>query len=178
MTDTNKETLSALIDNEESEIELHRLSREFNKDDSLRRSWAAYQQIRAVARGDSLNRSLAPADHEALQQRISEAIAQEESYGLTPTASVTVVSKKRVLTTGLAIAASLVVAAAIWLAPPATEQFASDTEQHENHQELVELDEEKQRHLKKYLVQHQQMLQLNQRARLVSYDQYDGSQSR
>ena len=51
--DTKRESLSAFIDGEASEIELHRLVREFRSDESLTSSWATYQHVGSTLRPDS-----------------------------------------------------------------------------------------------------------------------------
>ncbi|MBD3649561.1 MAG: hypothetical protein HUJ31_19375 [Pseudomonadales bacterium] len=74
MTDKLKESLSALLDGEASEIELHQLLRQFDKDESLKGSWMLYQQIRGVVRGDAV---LSGEQHMTLHERISHAISTE-----------------------------------------------------------------------------------------------------
>ena len=82
--DKRKEILSALIDDEASEIEVHRLVRELGddpeSDDALRRDWALYQHLRWVARSGEAPAILSPEQHEALHQRISESIAAEDTH--------------------------------------------------------------------------------------------------
>ena len=89
MTDTNKESLSALIDGEASEIEVHKLLRHVKsiegeagsispETEDLHRSWARYQEIRSVigpagSKADGHSRMVA-SQHLALRLRISEAI--------------------------------------------------------------------------------------------------------
>ena len=138
MTDTNKESLSALIDGEASEIEVHKLLRHVKsiegeagsispETEDLHRSWARYQEIRSVigpagSRADGHSR-MAASQHLALRLRISEAIEAEETHklegvsslvGLTPR---TAMVKYRAPAAGLAIAASLVVAIFVGLSP-------------------------------------------------------------
>ena len=138
MTDTNKESLSALIDGETSEIEVHKLLRHVKsiegeagsispETEDLHRSWARYQEIRSVigpagSRADGHSR-MAASQHLALRLRISEAIEAEETHklegvsslvGLTPR---TAMVKYRAPAAGLAIAASLVVAIFVGLSP-------------------------------------------------------------
>ena len=50
MKEVGKESLSALIDGEANEIEIHRFVREFGRDESITQSWSIYQQIRMTAR--------------------------------------------------------------------------------------------------------------------------------
>lgn len=106
MTDNLKESLSALVDGEASEIEVHRLLRQFESDETLKPSWVSYLQVRSVVRGESV---LAAHEHHALHQRISLAIADEESYAQQPEQ---VISTRRyaVPAAGFAVAASLVLA--------------------------------------------------------------------
>lgn len=138
MTDTNKESLSALIDGEASEIEVHKLLRHVKsiegeagsispETEDLHRSWARYQEIRSVigpagSRADGHSR-MAASQHLALRLRISEAIDAEDTHklegvsslvGLTPR---TAMAKYRAPAAGLAIAASLVVAIFVGMSP-------------------------------------------------------------
>ncbi|MDC1017378.1 sigma-E factor negative regulatory protein [Pseudomonadales bacterium] len=138
MTDTNKESLSALIDGEASEIEVHKLLRHVKsiegeagsispETEDLHRSWARYQEIRSVigpagSRADGHSR-MAASQHLALRLRISEAIDAEDTHklegvsslvGLTPRSAM---AKYRAPAAGLAIAASLVVAIFVGLSP-------------------------------------------------------------
>jgi len=138
VTDTNKESLSALIDGETSEIEVHKLLRHVKsiegeagsispETEDLHRSWARYQEIRSVigpagSRADGHSR-MAASQHLALRLRISEAIDAEDTHklegvsslvGLTPR---TAMAKYRAPAAGLAIAASLVVAIFVGLSP-------------------------------------------------------------
>jgi len=138
VTDTNKESLSALIDGEASEIEVHKLLRHVKsiegeagsispETEDLHRSWARYQEIRSVigpagSRADGHSR-MAASQHLALRLRISEAIDAEDTHklegvsslvGLTPR---TAMAKYRAPAAGLAIAASLVVAIFVGLSP-------------------------------------------------------------
>lgn len=138
MTDTNKESLSALIDGEASEIEVHKLLRHVKsiegeagsispETEDLHRSWARYQEIRSVigpagSKADGHSRMVA-SQHLALRLRISEAIEAEDTHklegvsslvGLTPR---TAMAKYRAPAAGLAIAASLVVAIFVGLSP-------------------------------------------------------------
>jgi sigma-E factor negative regulatory protein RseA len=70
VADNIKESLSALMDNEISEIELHRLLKHVDHQDLLN-SWISYQQIGSVIRNEPLySASL----HLELQRRISEGV--------------------------------------------------------------------------------------------------------
>ena len=66
------ESLSALIDNEASEMEVHRLLKHAESDPEIRESWRRYQLVRSVLKGDP---DINP--HIDLSQRISAAIGQE-----------------------------------------------------------------------------------------------------
>lgn len=78
MTENLKETLSAFIDGEASEIEIHRLLR---SEDAGDRSWVHYHQIRTVVRRDG---ALSADHHTALRDRIRAAIAEEASFDEAP----------------------------------------------------------------------------------------------
>ncbi|MGI9322248.1 MAG: sigma-E factor negative regulatory protein [Pseudomonadales bacterium] len=173
MTDTNRESLSALIDGEASEIETLRLVREFADDASLRKSWAAYQQIRVAARGISEGRGLSPAEHEALHQRISAAVDAEAAHDVSVAAKPGAGLRKAPLAGGLALAASLLVAVMVWLAYG--EQGAEPALQAQATQALEELDEDKQRRLRTYLDQHEQMWRSSQRSLPVGYQNSRGT---
>ena len=76
--DTRTESLSALIDGEASEIEVHRLVREFRSDESLTSSWAMYQQIGSAIRADS--GAVSVEHHRELFIRITDAIESEDTH--------------------------------------------------------------------------------------------------
>lgn len=112
MTEKVKESISALVDEEISEIELHRLLRQYSDDPSIREQFVSYQAIRAVVRGEN---SLDSAQHLELHRRICAAIDQEtvpEFSGTLSrsTASGIIRSNWAKPALGLAVAASLVVA--------------------------------------------------------------------
>lgn len=122
MTEVRKESLSALLDGEASEIEVHRLVREFRDDDSLTTSWAMYQQIRTTVRAES---QFEPEHHSALFARISSAIEEEDahtdsgaSFGLQRSGLKRAGLKRNTAVAGsLALAASLVIAVFIGVQP-------------------------------------------------------------
>jgi len=138
VTDTNKESLSALIDGEASEIEVHKLLRHVKsiegeagsmspESEDLHHSWARYQEIRSVigpagSKADGHGRMVA-SQHLALRLRISEAIEAEDTYklvgasGFVGSAPRTAMAKYKAPAAGLAIAASLVVAIFVGLSP-------------------------------------------------------------
>ncbi len=190
MTDTKKESLSALIDGEASEIEVHRLVREYGDDASLRSSWATFQQVRSVVRNDSTG--LTPAQHIELHQRISAAIETEELYDGGPLAVPARSKRMPAVAASVAVAASLVVAVfvgvnqqttetaapevaaapAALVAPPPTgmvsARAAADIAGNET-PELIELDEDKQQRLRNYLYQHDRMSRMNDNTQFVNY---------
>ena len=181
MTDIKKESLSALIDGEASEIEVHRLVREYRNDDSLIRSWALFQQVRTVVRRSE--KGFLPLNsHLSLHERISAAVDEEETHDQAPVAT----SHRGVVAGSLALAASLVVAVFISVQEPADEtpvalgnenvpvevQTVADT--FLDTPELTELDEEKQRILRAYLNQHERMVRMNPDAQLVNYKKNSG----
>jgi len=189
--DTKRESLSALIDGEASEIEVHRLVREFRSDESLTSSWAMYQHIGSTLRADRGPVSLE--HHQALFTRIADSIENEDSHSreLQKTAS-----PRTVIAGSLALAASMVVAIFIGIQQPAESLPVADSGAQTfsagtvagNHSpaldvqtvanqsdvqpltsELVELDEEKQRRLRAYLNQHDQMSRMNSGKQFVNY---------
>ncbi|MBL4681606.1 MAG: hypothetical protein JKY88_12905 [Pseudomonadales bacterium] len=111
MTEKIQESISAFIDDEVSEIELHRLLRQFsngNAEQSLiKESWISYQQIRTVTSGEP---SISAADHLALHKQISVAIAKET---IELKASKQTSRSWMMPATGFAVAASLVIAVSI-----------------------------------------------------------------
>ena len=189
--DTKRESLSSLIDGEASEIELHRLVRDFRSDESLTFSWAAYQHIGLTLRAGSGSVSIE--HHQQLFTRITDAIESEDSHSREVQKAS---SPRTVIAGGLALAASLVVAIFVGIQPPLESQPLADTgpqtaytgtvssnqspaldvqevattrEAHRRTPELVELDEEKQRLLRAYLNQHDQMSRMNQGKQFVKY---------
>jgi negative regulator of sigma E activity len=82
VTEQTKELLSALMDGEASEIEVHRLLRQMAGDDSVDEVWVAYQETRRVLRRPSKNVSesgiqLSSRQHLELHRRISAAISDD-----------------------------------------------------------------------------------------------------
>ncbi|MFT6517177.1 MAG: sigma-E factor negative regulatory protein RseA, partial [Candidatus Azotimanducaceae bacterium] len=130
MTDKIKETLSAWVDDEASEIEIHRLLRQYDADDSVRQTGLSYQHARSLTRGDGGDIGLSLGQHLTLHQRISVAIDVEEithadHRGLGNLSKVARLSTRLPLSpstwvkpaSGLALAASLVVAVFLGLQP-------------------------------------------------------------
>ena len=126
MTDKLKESLSALIDGEASEIEVHRLLRELGTNQSLKPSWQAWMQARAVLQGEN---RLPAARHAELHERISLAIAEEETW----TSDNKRIALPRAFTrpmAGMAVAASLVVAVmlGVYMQQPGNPEAAVSTQ--------------------------------------------------
>ena len=189
--DTKRESLSALIDGEASEIEVHRLVREFRSDESLTSSWAMYQHIGSTLRTDS--GAVSTEHHQRLFTRITEAIESEGSHSREVQKSA---SPRTVIAGSLALAASMVVAIFIGLHQQPESQpladvgaqtsstgtvssiqspvldvhtVANQSDVQPRTPELVELDEEKQRRLRAYLNQHDQMSRMNSGKQFVNY---------
>jgi sigma-E factor negative regulatory protein RseA len=183
--------LSALIDGEASEIEVHRLVREFRSDESLTSSWAIYQQIRSTLRADS--GSVSVEHHQQLFARITDAIESEDSHSREIQKST---SPRTIIAGSLALAASMVVAIFVGIQEPSESQplanvgaqtssmgtvssnqspvldvqtAANQSDVQPRTSELVELDEEKQRRLRAYLNQHDQMSRMNPGKQFVNY---------
>jgi len=190
VTDKTKETLSALIDGEASEIEVHRLLRQLAVDDSLRPSWINYLQVRTVVRGEKV---IDTERHLDLYRRISAAIVDEEDYALSPGGPSVPLRRLYKPAAALAVAASLVVAVFVGMnlttapgtgdeiavsrpeATPIESQAAGLIEPESPQLELKELDEEKQRQLRAYLNLHDRMARMNPNARTVIYEESDNN---
>lgn len=203
MTDKLRESLSALIDGEASELEVHRLLRQIDSDDTLRPSWMSYLHVRTVIRGENV---LTKEQHLALHRRISVAIGDEETY---TNASQPKSKARYVKPAGLAIAASVFVAvivtftytsnniegpaqqtvaetAAGTVASPraepvdaqmvSTESMVASDETMGAPQidELKELTEDQQRQLRAYLNRHDRS-RLDPNVRTVIYDKSKGN---
>jgi len=223
VTDKIKETLSAWIDDEASEIEIHRLLRHYDADDSARQTWLGLQHTRALVRGDS-GPSLE--QHVSLHLRISSAIDADEvvhdnGRGLGKAASLSsglpaglpsALPNWAKPAGGLALAASLVVAVFLGVQQGKVEPLESaavdsgsnrqsitqpisvqtvgtqtsqqgvgmaynvdpayqfDKQLASDQTDLKALDEDKQRQLRAYLRQHDQMARINPNARTVIYE--------
>ena len=113
MTEKVKESISALVDEEISEIEVHRLLRQYSDDDELRTTFVSYQQIRAIIKQENY---LSHAQHVVLHSNILAAIELEEAPVLSSemasaSASRSVFFERMKLpAAGFAVAASMVVA--------------------------------------------------------------------
>jgi sigma-E factor negative regulatory protein RseA len=189
--DTKRESLSALIDGEASEIEIHRLVRDFRSDESLTLSWAAYQNISSTLRAG--RGSVSTEHHQQLFIRITDAIESEDSHSIELKKAAL---PRTVIAGSLALAASMVVAIFIGIQPPSETVALDDavpratvtgtvssnqspaldvqtvtisSEVQQRTPELIELDEEKQRRLRAYLNQHDQMSRMSAGKQFVKF---------
>ena len=188
--DSKREALSALIDGEASDLEIHKLVREFHSDESLISSCVRYQDVGSILRGN--NNVLSEEDNKHLYARITKAVKNEEIYskGLKSRTS-----RRKIVFGGLGMAASLVIAIFIGVQQQdqsdANEETGLQTTLIENIREeslsrdtqvlptyeedqvrpseLLELDEDKQRRLRAYLNQHAQMSRMTPGKRFVNY---------
>ena len=112
MTDNLKESISAFMDDEISEIEIHRLLRAFSNESDekaraeITRAGIVYQQISSVSASQAEN-ALSISQHLDLHSRISSAIAEENVVFEGQPAPARSWAKP---VTGFAVAASLVMA--------------------------------------------------------------------
>jgi len=231
VADRIKESLSAWVDGEASEIEVHQLLRQYGADESVMQDWLAFQHARATLRGDS---PLSQAQHLALHSKISAAIATNEpAHGNDFSRSTNTLRRPTAVWAkpagGLAIAASLAVAVLLGIqqqapsdvagvsnaATPMTsntgpvtvqtvgagklsgqsarpyvdERFngvGNDdarvlTAQRDNAYETIDgqlelkaLDGNKQRQLRAYLREHDQMVRMNPNTRTVMFESLNG----
>jgi sigma-E factor negative regulatory protein RseA len=189
--DTKRESLSALIDGEASEIEIHRLVRDFRSDESLTLSWAAYQNISSTLRAG--RGSVSTEHHQQLFIRITDAIESEDSHSIELKKAAL---PRTVIAGSVALAASMVVAIFIGIQPPSETVALDDavpratvtgtvssnqspaldvqtvtisSEVQQRTPELIELDEEKQRRLRAYLNQHDQMSRMSAGKQFVKF---------
>ena len=185
---TNKESLSALIDGEATEIEVHRLVREFGKEASLSVSWSVFQQVGATLRGETplaSGRGLEIEQHQRLFSKISQAIEAEDNY---QRATMPKLNASAAVGGSIAIAACLVVAVFFGIrteqeqienqgAANVTIEYVDVANDSVDSQiaELVELDEEKQRQLRAYLKQHDRMSRMDNNPQLVKYKEHAGN---
>mgnify|MGYP000573420560 CR=1 FL=1 len=84
MTDKAREEMSALMDGEATELELHRVLKCSETDDELRASWRRYHVMRSVIRGEARDKTiLANTSLDMsldIAAAVSQAIADEPSY--------------------------------------------------------------------------------------------------
>lgn len=179
----HRELLSAMMDGEASEIEVHRLLRQIGQDDSLKKSWLAWHHIRSVVQ--SRQAGMDVDQHLALHNRISSTIADEESFALQAPRQARSYTRP---VAGFAIAASLVMAFFLGANLPGTvttpeQQVAQESarviapqsvslaqaEPAELDDELTQLDKEDQDRLRAYLMEHDRMARLKSNTSLVTY---------
>lgn len=105
-----RETLSAMMDGEASEIEIHRVLRQMGDDQSLKETWLSWHQVRSVVQGGKDSHHMPLRTHMDLHARISAAVAEESA----PVGKPINTPSSRIgfarPAAGLAMAASLVVA--------------------------------------------------------------------
>lgn len=195
MSDNIREMISALLDDEASEIEIHKIVRRMNDDGQVKTSLLAWQQIRAAAKNDVL---MSRQHHLQLAKRISAEVEKEPL--VQATGLVNAKGRYRKPVVGLAIAASVALAffvGGFYMDYPGSEThlsnggFAETNEstiqpqtsrsqpvspryvsvQDADPEMLVELDEEKRRMVRQYLLQHERMTRLNPDLRAVTFDQ-------
>lgn len=193
MTDKLKETVSAFIDGEASEIEIHRLLRQMDGDASVKPSWIRYLQVRSVIQGERR----VPVDrHLELHERISLAIRDEDTYALKSGAKAPVLRTFAKPIAGLAVAASLAMVVmvgyyvqspgtpgemtasapvgvspqAISVQPVSTASVPQAGSAPMQPMDLRQLDEQQQRELRAYLNMHDQMARMDPNAQMVIYD--------
>ena len=82
------ESLSALMDDEASELELHRILKHIETNEELREHWERYHMISSIMRKD---REYTDSEG-SLFARVSEAVSQEATYGDVEEASVSMPS--------------------------------------------------------------------------------------
>lgn len=218
MTDNLRESVSALLDDEVSEIEVHRILRNLGKDPKLKSSFVNFQQIRAVIRRDGM---FTKQDHLTLHKRIGEAIYQEpaisESMNMAGGFRMPEWNASRYTkpAAGFAIAASLVLAVFVGFQPQTgqdqdhalvsePENLVNSNKVNSNRikpgltqpvltdyvagnrsdssssvenpeDELIELDAEKQKLIRKYLRRHDRMTRLNSDVKVVNFDNPDAN---
>lgn len=192
MTDKLKESISALIDGEASEIEIHRLLRQLDGDSTLKVSWINYLQARSVIQGE---RQITVARHLELHQRISDAVRDEEAYALKSERTTPWIRTFAKPIAGLAVAASLAAAVvvgyynqspetpgtvatasptispqAINVQPVSTATTAQIVEPQGQSQDLRQLNEAQQAQLREYLNMHDRMARMDPNSRMVIYE--------
>ena len=200
MADNIKESLSALMDNEISEIELHRLLRHVDQNE-LMDSWISYQQIRSAIRNEPIYSANL---HLELQRRIAAAVDDVSDFEVTANRS-KIKSNSYLKPIGsIAVAASLAIVGFIGfneystINDPGNEDLVeviesdrtpnvlldpvndSDGAQLVNNKvldpliesDLQELPPEKQRRLREYLLRHDQ--KFGPQTRVVTYKKQSG----
>ncbi len=174
-----KETISAFVDGEASEIEVHRMLRELTREagdseQGLKKSLLSFLHIRSVVSKDAVAARMSVVQHGSLFQRISDAVDNEENHGDQPAP---IAWQKPAI--GFAIAASLVVAITVAVnnldsgepievagsevTAPVTTVANRATEP-----ELRELTPERQQQLREYLNEHDRMVRMKRTTQLVN----------
>ena len=105
-----RETLSAMMDGEASEIEVHRVLRQMGDDQSLKETWLSWHQVRSVVQGGKDSHHMPLEMHMDLHARISAAVAEEPAPAGKPINAPSSRIGFARPAAGLAMAASLVVA--------------------------------------------------------------------
>lgn len=77
MSDKRKEEISAMMDNEASELELHRMLKSIEQDDELGESWSRYHLISGAMKGEI--DSFSEFD---ISSRVSTALESEEAHSM------------------------------------------------------------------------------------------------
>ena len=192
MTDNLKESISALIDGEASEIEIHRLLRQLDGDSTLRTSWVNYLQTRSVIQGE---RRISVSDHLELHRRISAAVQDEEAYALKSERGTPWIRTFAKPIAGLAVAASLAAAVVVGyynqapetpgamataapatLSPtainvqPVSTATTAQLEPQGQSLDLRQLNEAQQAQLREYLNMHDRMARMDPNGRMVIYE--------
>lgn len=196
MTDKLKESISALIDGEASEIEVHRLLRQLDSDKGLKSAWMSYLQARSVIQGES---SIPVARHLELYHRISSAIDAEETFDLKTERRTPRVRAFAKPITGLAVAASLAAAVMVGYylqtpgsgaatgsplgvgsqaiaAQPVSTAATQATQLQARPMDMRQLDQQQRRELRAYLNMHDQMARMQPNAQMVMYENPSSNQ--
>ncbi len=127
-----KESISALVDGEVSEMELHRLLKASDTDGEVRETWSRYQQVSSAMRGD-----LHDAPMIDLSASIREAIDAEESYTAAPTAGGWWQKAGRMAVAASVAAVMVVTAQMVGLGGESFDQQVADSGQVSSSEELL-----------------------------------------
>jgi negative regulator of sigma E activity len=169
MDDKMKETISALIDNEASEIELQRVLSRVS-DAELNEVWSSYYKIRDVIQGDQ--RSMVSID---VRAGVMAAIENEMPAGaeqindttiITPSAETRRHNKPWLYGASMAIAASAILAVVVnleslWQASDLTELQSNAVAQASNEElqprVITDMDSQNAKRFTKYLLRHSEL---------------------
>lgn len=80
MTDKAREEMSALMDGEASEFEVHHVLKSSEHDDELNASWRRYHMTRSVIRGEMREKGASDFLNIDISQAVSAAISEEPAY--------------------------------------------------------------------------------------------------